>query len=75
MLTLLKETNPNFTWSGAGQTVFGKSAHSSKDGDGEEGGDDEAGEVEQCADIHFEPIVELPKLVDVKTGNRAHRSR
>ena len=50
-----------FSWSGAGQQLFGASA----DGDdSHHDGDD----VAQGDDPHFEPIIELPDLVEVKSG-------
>lgn len=50
------DTKP-FSWSGAGQKLF-------KQEEGEEEGD----EVPQGEDPHFEPVVPLPDLVEVKTG-------
>jgi hypothetical protein len=32
------------------------------------GGDDDNEDVEESPDIHFEPIVQLPEVVDLKTG-------
>ena len=56
---LLTDSGKPFHWAGAGQQLFGKG------GGGEEGED---GEVVPSDDIHFEPVIPLPDLVEVKTG-------
>ncbi|KAL5004271.1 hypothetical protein ScPMuIL_017727 [Solemya velum] len=56
-----KDPSKPFSWSGAGAQLFG-----SPGAGGAEGGDDD--EVPSSQDIHFEPIVPLPDLVEVKTG-------
>ena len=48
-----------FSWQGAGASVFGGRTA------GEAGDEDE---VAPSDDIHFEPIVQLPEVVDLKTG-------
>ncbi|XP_072542547.1 E3 SUMO-protein ligase RanBP2 isoform X1 [Salminus brasiliensis] len=54
----------NFSWANAGAAVFGSAKAPQNDNSDEEGSDDEAS---NNADIHFEPIVFLPK-VEVKSG-------
>lgn len=54
----LTDDNKPFNWSGAGQKLFNQE-------EGEEDGED----VPQGDDPHFEPVVPLPDLVEVKTGN------
>ena len=67
-----------FKWSGASQSVFGSSPTKGQ-GHYEEGGDDD--QVPENPDIHFEPIISLPELVDHKTGEEedekifSHRSK
>lgn len=56
-LGLTDDSKP-FSWSGAGQKLFNQE-------EGEEDGE----EVTQGDDPHFEPVVPLPDLVEVKTGN------
>ncbi|XP_074658273.1 E3 SUMO-protein ligase RanBP2-like [Tubulanus polymorphus] len=58
----------SFQWSGAGQTLFGASsnADSSKGGAGGDSADGD--EIVQSNDIHFEPIIPLPDLVETTTG-------
>lgn len=53
-----KDNSKPFSWSGAGQKLFNQE-------EGEEDGE----EVTQGDDPHFEPVVPLPDLVEVKTGN------
>lgn len=53
----LTDDNKPFNWSGAGQKLFNQE-------EGEEDGED----VPQGDDPHFEPVVPLPDLVEVKTG-------
>lgn len=52
-----KDDSKPFSWSGAGQKLFNQE-------EGEEDGE----EVTQGDDPHFEPVVPLPDLVEVKTG-------
>ncbi|XP_031847905.1 E3 SUMO-protein ligase RanBP2 [Nomia melanderi] len=67
--------DPNFSFAGAGSTVFGsKSPHKStkgtakeKKGENEEEEGDE-NENDQEHDPHFEPIVPLPDVIEVRTG-------
>lgn len=54
-----------FHWHGAGQRLFGASP--GKD-DGAAGEDTADGEVAPSDDVHFEPVIPLPDLVQVKTG-------
>ncbi|XP_058612430.1 E3 SUMO-protein ligase RanBP2-like isoform X2 [Onychostoma macrolepis] len=53
----------NFSWSGAGATVFGRAATQIKEAE-EEGSDDEMPHNDK---IHFEPSVSLPE-VEVRSG-------
>jgi E3 SUMO-protein ligase RanBP2 len=64
----------NFSWAGAGSAVFSNSAKqqvSTKGKDGNDSSDDE-----RCADDtatsshdpHFEPIIDLPDKIEVRTG-------
>ena len=63
MLTKLSalstDSRKPFHWAGAGQRLFGKGG-ASEEGD--------SGEVAPSDDIHFEPVIPLPDLVEVKTG-------
>ncbi|XP_046559569.1 E3 SUMO-protein ligase RanBP2-like isoform X2 [Haliotis rubra] len=58
-----KDENRPFQWSGAGQQIFGSSPGGNRTNDG-----DDDDEVVQGDDIDFKPIIELPELVEVKTG-------
>ncbi|KAK3594749.1 hypothetical protein CHS0354_014176 [Potamilus streckersoni] len=54
-----------FHFTGAGQKLFGGLMAEKGDEDENEEGDEE---VAQAEDIHFEPLVPLPALIEVKTG-------
>ncbi|KAK0048901.1 ranBP2-like and GRIP domain-containing protein 3 [Biomphalaria pfeifferi] len=65
------ESSSPFHFAGAGQKLFGGGTSSSPSGSGakteeSEEGDDTA--VAPSDDIHFEPVIPLPDLVEVKTG-------
>ncbi|XP_033325702.2 E3 SUMO-protein ligase RanBP2 isoform X1 [Megalopta genalis] len=72
-----KKADPNFSFAGAGATVFGskstnksEKAKETKDErklENEEEEDDE-NDNEQEHDPHFEPIVPLPDVIEVRTG-------
>ncbi|KAH9514726.1 hypothetical protein Btru_023426 [Bulinus truncatus] len=61
------ESSSPFKFAGAGQKLFGtgNTSNADKGNEGEEG-DDSA--VAPSDDIHFEPVIPLPDLVEVKTG-------
>ncbi|XP_067668351.1 ran-specific GTPase-activating protein-like [Haliotis asinina] len=61
-LNNLYENRP-FQWPGAGQQIFGSSPAGNRTNDG-----DDDDEVVQSDDIDFKPIIELPELVEVRTG-------
>ena len=54
-----------FSFAGKGQSVFGKGSKKSPRKDGEDSGEEN---VEHEPDVHFEPVVPLPDLVETKTG-------
>ncbi|XP_062594997.1 E3 SUMO-protein ligase RanBP2-like [Saccostrea cucullata] len=56
-----KDDSKPFNWMGAGQKLF---THEDRDEEGDE--------VAQGEDPHFEPVVPLPDLVEVKTGEEDH---
>ncbi|XP_053980788.1 E3 SUMO-protein ligase RanBP2-like [Hylaeus volcanicus] len=75
------KSDPNFSFSGAGSTVFGskssavaaKSAQKTKEGTQDKKGEHEEeenaeNETEQDHDPYFEPIVPLPDVIEVRTG-------
>ncbi|XP_069130814.1 E3 SUMO-protein ligase RanBP2-like isoform X2 [Argopecten irradians] len=58
-----KDDSKPFSWSGAGKQLFGAK--------GQDGGSQDADENDESLDAHdphFEPIVALPDLVEIKTG-------
>ncbi|XP_035220047.1 E3 SUMO-protein ligase RanBP2-like isoform X2 [Stegodyphus dumicola] len=59
--SLAKPSSTKNAFAGAGTPLFSNPNNSTEDA-----GDDET--VSQGPDIHFEPVIPLPELVDVKTG-------
>lgn len=58
----LSDHNKQFSWAGTGQKLFGS-------GGGDDNGDDDEGDDGGTTyDPHYDPIIELPDIVDVKTG-------
>lgn len=57
-----------FSWSGTGQPIFGAGSPASQQDAKPHGGDEDKDEVPESNDPHFEPIIPLPALVEVKTG-------
>jgi E3 SUMO-protein ligase RanBP2 len=68
---LFSLVDTNFSWAGAGSAVFSKQQASTKGKDENDSSDDE-----HCADDtansshdpHFEPIIDLPDKIEVRTG-------
>lgn len=71
----------NFTWEGAGSSLFGHLANSAasapKDSpaaakspqtDGKTGADNTEDDPEREAAVHFEPVVPLPDIIELSTG-------
>ncbi|XP_075236358.1 E3 SUMO-protein ligase RanBP2-like isoform X2 [Lycorma delicatula] len=75
-ISTLPEASENFRWSGANTTVFGNyintctsAAPKQTEGGGDSSGGEDEGEVSQSQnEPHFEPIVPLPPLIQVTTG-------
>ncbi|KAK0080119.1 hypothetical protein PV325_000425 [Microctonus aethiopoides] len=68
------KTDPNFSFAGAGQSVFGSripaSVASGKSSNQKSTGDDEDDDNNENEDYdpHYEPIIPLPDAVEVRTG-------
>ncbi|KAK0161304.1 hypothetical protein PV327_009789 [Microctonus hyperodae] len=68
------KTDPNFSFAGAGQSVFGSRAPASvasgKSSNQKSTGDDEDDDNNENEDYdpHYEPIIPLPDAVEVRTG-------
>lgn len=65
---ILADTSGPFKFAGAGQKLFGVGSTSKETADD---GDD-GSTVAPSEDIHFEPVIPLPDLVEVKTGRDKH---
>ena len=63
-------TDDQFAFRGAGTTLFGGSANTSAVTD-QDSLDD--GNLSQEANVHFEPVVTLPEVTDLKTGEEGCR--
>lgn len=62
-LVLNLTLDSNFSWANAGAKVFNCAAASAPKKDGDDQGSDEEEEDPNNVDIHFEPIVSLPEVV------------
>lgn len=62
-LVLNLTLDSNFCWADAGAMLFGSAAASAPKKDGDDQGSDEEEEDPNNVDIHFEPIVSLPEVV------------
>lgn len=63
----------SFAWAGSGSPLFSKQASKKvepdEDADADDGADESGVNDDAAGDnIHFEPIVQLPECVDLKTG-------
>jgi E3 SUMO-protein ligase RanBP2 len=63
----------SFSWAGSGSPLFSKTtvkkSEADEDADADDGNEEGGANDDSVGDnIHFEPIVQLPECVDLKTG-------
>ena len=69
------KADPEFKFAGVGSTLFGSGSKPKKEEEEGDGGDEEEEAAGEEHDPHFEPIVPLPELIDVKTGEEEEEVR
>lgn len=67
MTRVLLDSKKGLTFEGAGSTVFGGGFAKNSSANDQDSDDNEDPQVQQ-PDIHFDPVMPLPKLITVTTG-------